>query len=366
MNNLIRATIIYALRRGESVMVVVLEPVCRSWAHEVSNAGMLRLIKSAFDDNVTFIADNEHIKRVRKISGCVNVDYVSIMDDSFFDKPDNYGNIAKYLSLLKHIKKKYEPASIYVLAAYRPMILAVILAASINKRCNYFILLHHMIENYGLYKNLFQSSNKVNNLRFLTYSPYCTSSYLGINENKILFVDHPYFNLSIQKKLKKRNTIICVVGQCANIRARNIIREVNKKKIRDSYEFWIMSKYGDDFIGLENTKIMENVFEREKLNIVLSEVNYLLLPYKDEYDISASGVLWDAVSTKTPCLMLDSRYFRHYEQYRLGYIAENVKEMADLIENIINGSEISTNMFVGLDELDASNKDRIKEFICAK
>ena len=93
-------------------------------------------------------------------------------------------------------------------------------------------------------------------------------------------------------------------------------------------------------------------------------MDYLLLPYgKDEYRLSASGVLWDAVSNRIPCLMLDSKYFEYYSPYRIGYRADSINELCKIICERIQERRRKDTFFVGMDQIVRENDKIIRHLL---
>lgn len=349
-------------------MVLVIEPVCKGWVHEVVNSGMIELVYNVFGDDITVTADVDHIRCINNLYKNNSIKYYSIDDDRFFTDIDNWKSVKNYYSYINKLIKEIKPNTVFILTAYRPCLFAAELLSLRFKSIHFYITLHRMIENDAKkqldYKRIMHFGNSIRNLNYITYSPYCTSSHWGLSENKIVFIHHPYISSVSSNRIHNDKVNVCIIGQCANSRARSIIRAVNKQKPKGEYEFILMSKNAKEFIGLRNTIILEEVFERQEVESVLRGVDYLLLPYKHEYDISASGVLWEGAMYDIPCLMLDSRYFKYYNKYHTGYIASSVSEMASTITNIINtnqGKEIKEEKwYEGIEALKTHNIENLR------
>lgn len=322
-------------------MIILLEPICYGWIHEEVNAGMLKLIDECTDDNIFYVGEEEQVKCVSKLYKSDKVhylDYANLLDRS---ESDCYKNVFYYYKLIKNILVKRKPTKIIILSAYRPCILASIIHATICRKTQFIVVLHAMVEQArgksNSYKNLFKLSQACNNLQFITFSPYCNNKYWGLKNNKIIFIHHPYIKANIKTNhTSHRGKIIGVIGACANPKAKALIARINAMQLEFPYEFHIISRFGDKFRRLANTKIVELPFERCEMESQIQEMDCVLLLYgKNEYTISASGVLWDAISNEVLCFMLNSPYFKYYNEYVSGLVVDNLEEMAEKLSDFI-------------------------------
>lgn len=345
-------------------MVVLLDPVCHSWMHEEVNAGFLELVKKNCREDVMYVGEREHLKCISGIYRGGGVSYKQIVGFDIGNEWDNYTLTAYYFKMILMVMRECRPSRLFILCAYRPCILAAELAAFVNKKCNVSVLLHGMVEESknrsASYRKLFRLSGHCCNIRFLTYSPYCTAKYWGMSEDKMTFISHPYIKPRDKavRNCDSGKHVIGVIGGCANNKALRVIRLVNKKGIDKEYEFWIVSRFGEMFRGMPHVKVLDLEFSREQKREIMSHMDYLLLPYgKQEYAVSASGVLWDAVSNEVPCLMLDSMYFGYYMPYGIGYQAKDIQGLADMIEErILQGKDESV-FFQGMNRLEQYNRE---------
>lgn len=345
-------------------MVVLLEPVCHSWMHEEVDAGFLGLVKETCNEEVIYVGEREHLKCISRIYRGGGVSYKQIVGFETGNEWDNYKMTAYYFKMILMVVRECRPSQLFILCAYRPCILAAELVAFVSKKCNVFVLLHGMVEESKnkstSYRKLFCLSDYCHNIRFLTYSPYCTAKYWGMSEDKMTFINHPYINPRerVVRSSDLDKTVIGVIGGCANNKALRAIRLLNKRGIGKEYEFWIVSRFGKMFRGVPHVKVLDLEFSREQKRKVMSHMDYLLLPYgKQEYAISASGVLWDAVTNEVPCLMLDSKYFRYYMPYGIGYQAKDIRGLTDMIEQRILQGKDEGVFFQGMGRLEQYNRE---------
>lgn len=349
-------------------MIVLLEPVCSSWIHEEANAGFLQLVCKHYSGQVTFIAEKEHIHCIRNIYMNDDINYVKIKNPVKKDDSDDYIHIYYYLQLLKAVVLKYRPEKLFILCAYRPCMLAAELIALRFFKMEINIILHGMIEkskgHFDSYRRIFYLSTFCKKLRFITYSPYCSGGQWNIGKDKFVFIDQCYTDQSIKyiRKKKKKKVIIGIVGACANEKAKKIITFVNQHPLNMPYEFWVASKYGVKFRHIDHVKVVDLEFDRKKKEEMLQQFDYLLIPYdQQEYALSASGVLWDAISSRVPCFMLGSYYFKYYMKYKVGYQADNIKDLCKMIfEKIQRPEDEDPTLFVNLDSIQQRREETIK------
>ncbi|MCM1120968.1 MAG: hypothetical protein NC416_00140 [Eubacterium sp.] len=352
-------------------MIVLLEPVCSAWIHEEVNAGFLQLImNNSSDEEVTYIGEKNHLHCIKKIYDNPQVHFIVLSRFIDFHAADLYKNLFEYFRLLCSVMIRCKPDKLFVLCGYRPCILAVELVSILFRNVEINLIVHGMIEekkgHKKSYDKLFKIGNSCKRLRFVSYSPYCTGRYWNIKEDKFVFLHHPYVKSSqhtpASRKSKESKIIIGIIGACANEKAKKLISLVNKNELINEYEFWVASKFGKKFKNLKNVKVLDLEFERKNIEKIMCSMNYLLLPYgKDEYMLSASGVVWDAVSNRIPCLMLDSKYFAYYMPYKIGYQADSIKELCEIIcDRIQEGGGGNDTFFVGMDQIDWENEKKIK------
>ncbi len=351
-------------------MIIVLEPVCSSWIHEDANAGFLQLVRKNCKDRVVFIAEKEHIYCVRKICHIDDVEFVRIGSTVPKKDADDFKHLLYYFRLLMLVICKYRPKKLFVLCAYRPCLLAAEMCALFNHNVEVNIVIHSMIEKYkgnqDAYRCIFCLSQFFNKLRFITYSPYCTGNYWRIDEKKFIFMDLNYVDAE-KKKVKKKGEekiVIGIIGACANEKAKKIILFINRHQLTKPYEFWVISNNGKMFRYIDNVKVLDLNFDRKRKQVLLQQLNYILLPYdQEEYALSASGVLWDAILHKIPCFMLGSDYLKYYMKYNIGYQADNIKNLCKIIIDKIQNIEDESQMFfVGLDQM-MQKRDETMKFL---
>lgn len=356
-------------------MIVLVEPVCGSWVHEEVNAGFLQMIVNNSADDILYVGEKEHVRCVRKLSGSPRVCYAVIKKTVSMDNADLYENTAYYVRLLNCIITRYRPERLFILCGYRPCLLASVSAALIYRNTDIYFVLHGMIEekkgHKDSYRKLLKLSMFCRRMRFISYSPYCTGKYWNVKDEKFIFLHHPYI-CGKGKTLKENSmntgtkTVIGIIGACANDKALKLVAEVTRQLVDGcEYEFWVMSRFGKKFRNLKNVRILDLEFERAQIEKVMTKIDFLLIPYgRDEYAVSASGVLWDAIANEIPCLMLDSSYFKYYMKFNIGYLAGSMDGLCRIICGKIKaGSKEQEMFFTDLDKIEAENNRKIKDLL---
>ncbi len=352
-------------------MIVLIEPVCSSWVHEEVNAGLLKLVSDNSEKDIVFVGEENHIHCIRKIFHDPRIRFAKIKKTIDMTVSDVYANTLYYFRLFIKVFATLKPDKLFILCSYRPGILAAVMLSFFMSKTKIYVVLHGMIEkskgHQESYAKLFGFSQYCKNVRFITYSPYCRGSYWNVKDDKFIFLNHPYIEnchgIPWQPETnKEKKTVIGVIGACANEKARTLISMVNQAKPQGDYEFWVASKFGKKFQYLRNVKVLDVDFDRVPMEKLLSLMDYMILAYgKQEYVLSASGVLWDAVSSRIPCFMLDSKYLKYYMPYKIGYQAENIGELCNIIcKRIQCETEGKENFFENLDQLGSENNRMIR------
>lgn len=352
-------------------MIVLLEPVYYSWVHEEVNAGMLKLISDAGREKVLYIGEREHIRCIRELYAD-NVCFAEITKLLPHKDITEMRSASYYAGLIKSVIKRYRPKHLFILGAFYPCILAAEIVSVFHPGCRFHVTLHGMVEpgneSHDLYKKLIGFCRFLPNLDFITYSPYCRAKYWKIREEKMNFIHHPFIKVQYDKhgKSKDKNKRdgdilrIGIIGACSNTAARKVVAGLNGMGLEKKLEFWVFSKFGNRFRNTPNAQLIDAEFDRIQMQEALRELDYILIPYgKEEYTMSASGVLWDAISNEVPCLMLGSKYLAYYNRYHIGYQAETISELCKMVRDKAAKKEFGT-MDIKLSELEEYNLKKMR------
>lgn len=180
------------------------------------------------------------------------------------------------------------------------------------------------------------------NIFFILYAPKYKEYLTGkIDErvlDKFIFIHHPLyepeeFNMPDNEKL-----IIGIYGQAVNQNAYDIVKLYNDKYNNDKVEFLVMANEDSPILSLKNVTRMfeENYVTNEALEEARRKLDYILIPYDDnQYKVTASGILCDALSEEIPVLMLGSPLLRYYESIRnIGVLCNSKDGLAIMIAKL--------------------------------
>jgi len=351
-------------------MIVLLEAVNYGWIHEEVNAGMLQLVNQCSNDDIVYVGEKKQVETVSKLYKEKRVSFATYSQLLDNKEKDLYKSTFYYLKLINSCIKKYSAKQIFILYGNPPCILAVLLATLMHPGVSFRICIHgaveRIIQQIKDYERLFKLTQCTGKIKIITFSPFCTDEYWKI-KNKIVFLHHPFIPAVIRNSLndkRKDKVVIGVIGACANPKTKKIISDINKMEIDGEYEFWIASRFAKHFERMDHVKVIDLSFERSEMEEQIQKMDCILLPYdKNEYKISASGVLWDAVSNQVPCIMLNSPYFCYYEEYVRGTTTQSREELIQSLHDFI--SKLDSEKYEGsnIEELREYNKNKMRELL---
>ncbi len=348
-------------------MVTIVEPVCKKWEHEIVNAGLLDLISESTESNISFWGERRHVSAVMSI-----VRSNRIMTHPINSIPDRQNSnkrirVLSYCKLITRIIETSNPNALIITAAYDDCIRSVQFLARIYKNVRFYIVLHSMVDpRYGeteLYiKTIADYSRE--NVHFITYSPFCKELFMERGIHNMYFLHHPYSNHNCKEKSCTDVVDVGVIGACSNMNAARIARELSYDKT-SGVRFRVYSRNWREMRGIDGVTIEKEEFERGDMDDIMSQIDYLLLPYgKNDYKLSASGVMWDAVSYSRPCISYDSDYLSYYQnRCGIGYVCGSLAELKRTISNLRFHREGELQLFNNLDTLDKENKAVISKLI---
>lgn len=337
-----------------------MEPVCFKWEHEEVNAGFLKLVSEVANEPIVYYGAEEHLQCVSSLFSDSRVTFKKFWGNQEIrgHKVSKWQYVIFFLQILLY----EHPRIIFVMTAFYKGIEAAEIISRLYPFCKIYIVLHSVIEpkspDYKLYKRSIQSAKYYSNISFLTYSPYCSGSLWNIPSEKMIFLHHPY----IEKVVQRDNAIIPdkivvgIIGACANDNTYRMLSALNRIQIKEKYEFWILSSNSNMFKGFSFVQRINSSFSRKELETILQKTHYLFFPYgTNEYTISASGVFWDAVSNKVPCLFYNNKYISYYQKYNIGFQTNNLKELLQLLKEL-PFMEPRNNFFIEMERLETERQ----------
>ncbi|MGN0428154.1 MAG: hypothetical protein ACI4F0_10160 [Agathobacter sp.] len=344
--------------------MLLIEMQCKAWEHNRVNAGIIMLCAAtAPKEAVKLYAEKEHIASLEGI--------LSGSSEFFQSNPIDFqlwkGKEAKkYKLLLEDIMKRNpEEKLIILLSSNKEIIHMVSKISKRHKDKKFIIILHAVLEEViysdqltkvqkvceciGYYHNRLKGVSLEPSITLQEYINKCTEpntffvvyapKYKEYIQKKIeadvlrrfVFLHHPLYDAQSSQKAVKGKITIGLYGQAVNKNAYDIIKCYNEKYDNKTVIFKIMAQKNHDILKLEN---VERLFEQEyvsneDLENARKEFDYVLIPYdKNQYKVTASGILCDVISEEIPVLMLNSPLLEFYNQYGIGIMETSIDEMA--------------------------------------
>lgn len=377
-------------------MIIVVEPQCRGYEHEQFNAAFLYGYCLAYpSEKIIFFAEKEHItyvKNLLKSLGLIlkQLDFkeISIPDKKLIQNPKA---IIFYFKLFKNILKfadtnncqKISFLSIYTFNLF-PLkyllvnkcrlnfILHIVMHGTLEfvKRKNYSFYSHttniifnkikkifgfkinyssNKIENKFIYEKYFKLCINILPLSNITYllmrkdAEKSIRKYLPKNNLNFLGIDLPYIskNISLTSSINSNlqitfatfgkgyhNEILSLVDLLVKNRS---LENLFKLQIIGGNEDYNLNKYTQ-----VNYPIKKQNFTRTEIEVILSNVDYLLFFYEsDSYELTTSGAFFDAIAYGKPIIFIKNICFDYYfDTFKFGYRYDNTEALIDDMPNI--------------------------------
>jgi len=348
--------------------IIVFEPNMISFPHSEVNAGFLSLLELVYQqDDLVFVADNNHFNAIQKIKSCDRWNHrpskVFPYEPMFFLLND-FILIFKIFGLLFKVKKT---DTIYLLGI---MPLAHIFISFFNrllkKKC--IICLHGQMEAYldhtkiGMSKYYYRLSKFVfkrnDAIEYLIFGESIKKnlSYLFASKKKLIVIDQPYIYHDIKKEhtySNKTSYIFGILGRfdhSKNVKeffdfVDSLIPEILEKKIQIRIIGRVNCDIPDrylDKITFYNTPLSNDDYEYElsKLDFVISFTD------KNFYKVTPSGVFFDCIKWELPILSLNNDFIQYYfSKYKVGEIFCKTSEMVSFVKNSLLKSDFTLNKY---------------------
>lgn len=357
-------------------MIMLIEPICKKWEHEEFNAGLLRLVDCTAkgDEKIVYYGVDDQIRAVSEIYNSDRIKFKSIHKIPSSKVADCKSSFPVYVKILDRAVLECRPKTVIITAGTRPCMMAASILAKMNPKINFFMALHGIFDpKLGKIDScirIMKKSLKNENMKWIVYS-YYAEHYLKDNGIKRVFFLHlPYASDNINNRRNalhpKRKYQIGIIGSCANDNAFRLVEAVGRTEgIADKFEFWILSWKSKNFRGCKNVKILQPQFTRKDKEKCIRQTDYLLLPYgKTEYQTATSGVLFDAIANRVPCLAYDSPCLSYYqERYNVGIQKKSLNEMLEALKAIAEDKTTEEKYFINIEEIEKENRKVIKEIL---
>lgn len=167
--------------------------------------------------------------------------------------------------------------------------------------------------------------------------------------NHIESIDHPYiFSKDIvKKKYENSSLVFATVGSISASKGLYHFIEFSKKckNISADIAIWHIGKVFGNVDNLINANIFVlndgNGLSRYELNQQMLKVDYILFFYEqNNYKLTASGAIMDAINFEKPIIALKNDYFEYiFEKFGcFGFLVDSVEQMFDVALSLSNNS----------------------------
>ena len=190
-----------------------------------------------------------------------------------------------------------------------------------------------------------------------------------------------FLHLPVRQTIEKKDTkddaiTIGVYGACVNANFKKMLLRLNEKQLLNKVKFLILNRStldGLDYRYKYPTKGIEihqtiNGFSRDAKLQYISKMDWILLPYdKEQYRVSMSGILADAIQFQIPILALDSPIIEYYNDEHIGIVEKDIESLCDIIRELdaIQNGILYANYLDNLkrlkDRMYEENKQRVVE-----
>lgn len=362
--------------------MLLIEMQCRAWEHTRVNAGIIELCDRAFpDEKIKVYAEKEHIKELMASVPKTHMGVAAYEIDFADWRFDCYKYRNEYMNLLDSIiRDEPNERNVILLSCNKGIIKAI---ATISRRYSdkhFYIVLHAALEEvvgskavntrkkwemilskigktlfscYYHYRHLGQEYKQTmaecinectsGNCHFILYAPQYMDYLKNAINKKVLkhfiFLHHPLYSIENAMIQDNDKLIIGIYGQAVNQNAYDIVRCYNEKYDTGQVSFHVIAQDNSDILKLKNVirLLGKQSVSNKELELARKTFNYILIPYDhDQYKVTASGILCDALSEEIPVLMLDSPLLTFYGDYGIGILCHSIDEMAYKIAEISN------------------------------
>jgi hypothetical protein len=367
-------------------MILICEPLIKSFGHEKVNSGFISAIRLAFpNEQIVLYADKTHIIAIQNI-----LKYDNVEIDKIEYIPISFNTKNQILSFVSHffiIKKIVERASmlnegkIFFLSASTQILylLNYFQKRYKNNNLKFSIVMHGFIEILGQKENINKLTNNwIINFLFFTmkniYRPfYVFDNFFSLSRffkfkkqdkfKYILLSEHIQLNLKKYIDTNKLNfqvvnmptnfkfiedkTIentylkIAMFGRGDYKMLIELAKKLESSTIEKPYEIRIIGK---DYIDMENfinikcsspgIKLTREVMESQTTDIDL----FLILYDNTKYTLSCSASIYESMSYLKPIIHLNNTCINYYNKTILpiGFKCNDLDDMSNKLTHLIN------------------------------
>lgn len=349
--------------------------------HEVFNAAFFKILEARFE-NILYLSSKSSYENLMKVlvnnEANYNFDTIEFKEIKVLEGRKSYHIFLRkiYASfLLFFLLVKYRNKNIILANLNEFGTLYFNLLSNVFK-INLTIVAHgeleYLIQDVPknkpifIYKNLLQRffKNKIsNNINIIALGESIRDKLIDLypkNNNAVVSMEHPYFFKKVsderQLSLPVKMGIVGAIGENKGMSSFIELSERLKDLIMEKkLELYVIGKHDYkienysliNFIAKANTAIPSNEY-----NEAIKELNVILFFYeKNQYQLTASGAIFDAINHEKPVIAIKNNYFNHICSYgKIGYLCEDINEMENMIRKFVK-HEISWESIKGFNEL---------------
>ena len=344
-------------------MIVVYEPFCIGLNHVPINSDFLIIIAEHFsDDEIVFIADNNHIKNVKEKMGdkshlitCHSIEIIdpskgkikSILNErkNMIQIAKKFGNKMRLFFLLNS-----HPHSMYFAKKHIPESIPIIFLLHGNleelKRKKKIYQLGYWIKPVFRYK----SSRK--NVKFIVLGDSIRENvlkYCPFLSESLIAVPHPYSMYERVQPIKsdRSKIVFGMIGSFSPEKRSELIFSL-EEQVREhnisNVEFLLVG--ADDhngFLHNEHVKILgdgNKKLSNDDYNSGIEQLDFVLFFWpSDSYTMTASGAVHDAIAHNKPIISIRNSYLTWvFDKIGdVGFLCENFDELVNIVIQISTG-----------------------------
>lgn len=363
-------------------MIIIVEGIFTKWQHEECNSGIISLLGDYFgNQEIKLYGTNELIENLRLMGLDEKVVSfpIAIPEKAVLDSEINIKYYALLLfRILKTNKIKNDDKLIF-LSANKSIMLAALLVTRIFHRLPTYFICHGFLEqllyvedelnkNYSI-KKVFERLGRADWVQLIVFNPFARKILKDRLDRRIVrkmhFLHHPMLGEPVAAQPHDK-IIIGVYGACVKGAAKYFILNMHRALKREDYLIKVLESGGINLGGsstsipsLSNTKIIRfsDGYLREERLREMREMDFILLPYtQNQYRVSMSGILADAIKYEIPIIAYDSPIISWYGRWKIGIIGQDTNDLINKVNILLENPDQYRDFYV-------SNIKRMKKSI---
>lgn len=344
-------------------MIIIFEPQCIGFEHSKFNSLFIEIISKAFNNEILFLAEKEHLKNVEAL--IPNKERICFKETNVPPKyRSNMRRFCQEFKLTKEVFKLAESLNCHKIifsSIKSPSLIAAKFFMHKFPEIEVMIVPHSIIDsvtNIPLSRDFifwfriwFQFFNK-KKLKYLVLGKTIKDEVLKefpSLEGHVEYIDHPvaFKNFEIHN-LNDGKVSFGFLGTCYRKKGINefikILNEV-QKNYGDNCNFLVAGHVPEgEHIQLKenNLNISSKPLNEKDYEKKIEKIDYATFLHKsDDYRFTASGVFFDAISYLKPVIAIRNPFFEYYFNLMgdIGYLCDNYNEVKEVIAGIIESHD---------------------------